>query len=177
MNVIHKKCDVEESGTYRPICTLAALYKLFSTLLHNRLYPRLDRVQPEDQGGLRRSYQPLDHLAEFNFAEQKCPEWGVKMWISTVDFMKAFDSISHKSLSNALEQCGIESQYVSLLRRLYERQKGSVLTDNESDVFEIKKGTKQGDPLSSILINTVLQVALRDDLITWQQKEAWHTAG
>ena len=26
------------------------------------------------------------------FAEQKCREWGVKMWISTVDFMKAFDS-------------------------------------------------------------------------------------
>ena len=50
--------------------------------------------------------------------------------------MKALDSISHKSLWNALEQCGIESQYVSLLERLYTDQIATVLTDKESDVFE-----------------------------------------
>ena len=44
------------------------------------------------------------------------------------------------------------------------------MTDKESDVFEIKKGTKQGDPLSSLLFNTVLQVALEDGLINWQKK-------
>ena len=38
--------------------------------------------------------------------------------------MKAFESISRISPWNALEQCGIESLYVSLVRRVYERQKG-----------------------------------------------------
>ena len=47
--------------------------------------------------------------------------------------------------------------------RLYERQKRSVLTDKESDVLETEKGTKQGDPLSRSLLNTVLRVALKDD--------------
>ena len=75
--------------------------------------------------------------------------------------MKAFDSIGHRSLWNALEQCAIETQYVSLLKRLYERQKRSVLTDKESDVLERKKGTKQGDQLSSLLFNTVLRQRLR----------------
>ena len=88
MKVIHKKGDVEGAGNYRPICTLPALYKIFSTLLYNRHYPRLDRVRPDDQGGFRRSCQTLDHLAAFKFAEQKCPEWCVKMWILTVDFMR-----------------------------------------------------------------------------------------
>ena len=69
------------------------------------------------------------------------------------------------------------SHSVSLLRRLYERQKGSVLTDKESDVFQKKKGTKQGDPLSSLLFDTVLQVSLKDDLINWQKKKHGHTAG
>ena len=65
IKVIYKKGDVEGAGNYRPICTPPALYKLFSTLLYNRLYSRLDRGQPHDQGGVRRSFQTLDHLATY----------------------------------------------------------------------------------------------------------------
>ena len=155
-----QKRNVEEVGNFRPICTLPALSRLFSTLIHNRLYDRLDRAQLEDQGGFRRSYQALDHLATYRLLEQQCQEWSVKMWVATVDFMKAFDSTSHRSLWNALEKCGIEPQYISLLRRLYAEQKATVLTDKESDMFEIKRGRTQGDPLSSLLFNTVLQMAL-----------------
>ena len=45
------------------------------------------------------------------------------------------------------------------------------MTDKERDMFEIKKGTKQGDPLSNLLFNTGLQVALKDDLPRWQKKK------
>ena len=41
--VSHKKGDVENVGNYRPICSLLALYKLFSTILYGRLFPRLDQ--------------------------------------------------------------------------------------------------------------------------------------
>ena len=44
-----------------------------------------------------------------------------------------------------------------------------------TDMFEIKKGTKQGDPLSSLLLNTVLQVALKDDLPRWEKKKGMGT--
>ena len=58
------------------------------------------------------------------------------------------------------------------MKRLYERQKRSVLADKESDVFETEKGTKQGDPLSRSFSNTVLRVALKDDLAKWPRKGA-----
>ena len=44
------------------------------------------------------------------------------------------------------------------------------LTDKESDVLKIERGTKQGDPLSTLLSNTVLQYALEDDLKTRREK-------
>ena len=36
IKVIHKKGDVEDVGNHRPICSLPALYKLFTTILYSR---------------------------------------------------------------------------------------------------------------------------------------------
>ena len=74
------------------ICPLPALYKLFSTIPYNRLDPRLDPLQPEDQGGFRESYQTLDHFVTYSLIEQNCQEWSVKIWLATNDFMKALIS-------------------------------------------------------------------------------------
>ena len=53
---------------------------------------------------------------------------------------------------------------------MYRDQKATVLTDEESVMFEIKKGTKQGDSLSSMLFNTVLQKAVEEYIPRWQKK-------
>ena len=37
-------------------------------------------------------------------------------------------------------------------------------------MFEIQRGTKQGDPLSSLLFKAVLQAALEDDLTCWREE-------
>ena len=38
-------------------------------------------------------------------------------------------------------------------------------------MFESKKGTKQVDPLSTLLFNTVLQYSLKDDIQRWQKRK------
>ena len=158
-------------NNYRPIYSLPAMYKLFSTILYGRLFPMLDQKQAEDQAGFRKTYQTTDHLATYRLIEQKCHEWGIKMWTATVDFTKTFDSISHKSLWEALKSCNVDHEYVSLLRKIYRDQKASVQTDEESEIFDIQKGSKQGDPMSSLLFNTVLQYSLKDEIQRWQKKK------
>ena len=79
--------------------------------------------------------------------------------------------ITHKSIRKALKSCGIEHDYISLLKKIYRDQKATVQTDEESNMFEIRKGTKQGDPLSSVLFNTVLQNSLKEVTQRWQKKE------
>ena len=154
---------------------LRALYELFSTILSGRLYSALDQKQAEDQAGFRKSYQTTDHFATYRMIEQECHEWGIKMWTATVDFTKPFESITHKSIWDALKSCNIDHDYISLVKKIYRDQKASVQTDEESIMFEIRIGTKQGDPLSSLLFNTVLQYSLKDDILRWQKKKGMGT--
>ena len=93
------------------------------------------------------------------------------MWTATFDFTYAFDSITHKSIWKALKSCNVDHEYVSFLRKSYRDQKASVQTDEESNIFDIRKGTNQGDPLSSLLCNTVLQYSLKDEIQRWQKKK------
>ena len=102
--------------------------------------------------------------------EQSCREWCIPLYISTVYFMTAFDRIKHSSLWISLEHCGIETPYIDLLKRRYSHQEGTVCTDKDSAVFPIRRGTKRGDPVSSLLFSTAIQVALKDDLKSWQEK-------
>ena len=168
IKVIHKKRHVENVSNYRPICSLPALYKLFSTILYRRSYPRLDQEQAEDQAGFRSSYRPTDHLATYRMIEQECHEWGIKMWTATIDFTKAFDSIAHKSILKALKSFGIKHDYISSPKKIYRDQKASVQTDEERNMFEITKGIKQGNFLFCLLFNTVLLNSLKDDIQRWQ---------
>ena len=120
---------MENVGNYRPICSLPALYKLFSTVLYSRLYPRLDQKQAENQAGFRSSYQTTDHFATYRIIEQKCHAWRIKMWTATIDFTNAFYSIAHKSIWKAIKSCGIEHDYIGFLKKIFRDQKASVQTD------------------------------------------------
>ena len=93
------------------------------------------------------------------------------MWITTIDFTKAFDSIIHKSIWKELKSCEINHEYSRLLKKIYEDQKASVQTDVESNMFEIKKGTRQGDRLSSLLFNTILRNLLKDVSQRWLKEK------
>ena len=130
-------------------------------------------VKSGRSGGIQKLIQTTDHLSTYRMIEQKCHECGIKMWTATTDFTKAFDSITHNSIWTALKSFGIEHDYISLLKKIYRDQKASVQTDEESNMFEIKKGTKQCDPLSSLLFNMLLQKALEDDIPRWQKKKEW----
>ena len=51
---------------------------------------------------------------------------------------------------------------------MYIDQRATVLTDVESDEFRIARGTKQADPLSSLLFHSVLRSAVEKEIETWK---------
>ena len=68
------------------------------------------------------------------------------MWIATVVFAKAFDTTRHSALWNALGRFEVEAPYISILKRSHADQQAIVSAEKESDMFKIRRVTKQGDP-------------------------------
>ena len=152
------------------IASIPLLYKMFAKLLHNRLEPILDLQQCPDQAGFRRKYCTEDHLLTLTIIQEKAEEWQQYVWIAALDFKKAFDTVSHDSLWKALQDQEVPDGYVALLKSLYSDQVGNVKTDRLSKDFQIERGTKQGDPLSSLLFNCVLEDIMRKTKDLWAQR-------
>ena len=133
----------------------------------------LDQRQAEYQAGFRRTYQTTDHLATYILIGQKCHEWGIKMWTaSTVDFTNAFDSISHKSIWEALKSCNVEHEYISLLRKItetrrlrYRQTKRATFSTSRKDL------SKEIRCPACCSFNTVLQYSLKDEIQRWHKKK------
>ena len=82
-------------------------------------------------------------------------------------------SASTRQSPTLLSEClgqGVPEPYIQLLRSLYADQRGRVRTDVLSDEFNIQRGTKQGDPLSSLLFNALLEHCLRPCKKEWYRK-------
>ena len=161
INVLYKSGDPTLPQNYRPICIIPLLYKLFSKLLYSRLYPILDAAQCPDQAGFRNKYSTVDHMFVFGMLHEKSEEFQLNSWVAALDFKKTFDSIDQDFLWSALEEQNVPKQYVGILQNLYESQQAQVKTDKMSRKFKICRGTKQGDPLSSLLFNAILEKVMR----------------
>ena len=112
--VLYKSGDAQLPQNYRPIAAIPLLYKLFARLLYNRLETTLDKQQSPDQAGFRRHYSTEDHLSIFTTIQETCNEWQLPLWVATIDFKKAFDTVSHSAFWAALLEQSIWTNYVNL---------------------------------------------------------------
>ena len=62
---------------------------------------------------------------------------------------------------------GVPTAYIRFLKKVYVGQVGAVQTDCLSSSFEIKRGTRQGDPISPVLFNAALEQLMRELSAKW----------
>ena len=162
MHIPGKKGDSRKAENYRPIAILPILYKLFSKVVCARVKDTLILAQSCDQAGFRPGYCCEDHLFTVTQLLEKTNEFNHPIWFVVVDFKKAFDTICHDSLWQALRDQGVHWQYIDVLKELYAGQQGQVLSGaDKSRRFNIERGSKQGDPISPVLFNATLEQAMR----------------
>ena len=116
-------------------------------------------MQSSDQHGFTPGERIEDGLLCAEIAIEHYQEFNLELWMMNMDTRKAFDTIVHKALLRVQRSRGLPESYISLISILYGNQRASV---NRSSEFPVQRGVKQGDTLSAILFNCVLDIAFDD---------------
>ena len=158
---LYKDGNKFDPGNYRPISGIPILNKVFASVRGERIGHDLERQQAVHQAGFRRGFSTEDHLLTITIIGDTCQASSEPFWVAALDYRKAFDLVSARSIWQALTEHGIHENYIEALSRLYTGQTARAKCCRGSGTFQMLRGIKQGDPVSPILFNSVLGNCLR----------------
>ena len=103
-----------------------------------------------------------DHLQTIIQIIEKCNEFNKPLCISFIDYEKAFDSVEHEAMLKALQNIGVNENYISIIKDIYtDATARSYINEQVPEEIKILKGVRQGDPLSRKLFTATIQDTFR----------------
>lgn len=165
--LIHKKGQKDDTGNYRPISLMSNIYKIFPKIILNRISNTLDENQPKEQADFRKNFSTIDHIHTVKQIMEKYNEYNKPLYMALIDYSKAFDSISHTAIWESLRNQGIPTVYINTIKNIYSNSKARVQLETLGETFQVKRGVRQGDPMSPKLFSAVLENIFRK--LIWDQ--------
>lgn len=158
---IPKVKNPTKPGEFRPISITSVIQRQ----LHRIFVKRMNAVRKFDDrqvafrngvDGVSNNLATLRTIIEFRARERK------NLHIISLDLHKAFDSVSHDAVFRTLSDLKCPTVFINYIKRLYSSAKTSLeLGNNESTKIRIGRGVFQGDPLSPIIFNHIVDRALK----------------
>ena len=151
VTLIHKKGETDLLKNYRPITLLNVDLKIYTKVLANRLKQILPNILHDHQharpGG--KIFHVLTLLRDMIHHSKNTNS---DHYYLSLDFEKAFDSVDHHWLFKVLTKYGFTSNFTNVIKTLHTDATAEVLINGHRTLpFQIRRGVRQGDPLSLFL--------------------------
>ena len=137
------------------------IYKSFACLIYNRLTKYSELTLGEYQAGFRPSRSTIDQIHVVRQILEKCYEFGIELHNIFIDFKQAFDKVNRPKIYENLKVLKIPTKLIKLVKTTLKNSRAVIeVYQGRTDVFNINNGLRQGDALSTLLFNLVLEAAL-----------------
>ena len=162
--LLYKKGDATELLNYRPISLANSLYKLWTGLLTEVAtdYAESHKLLSEAQEGFRKGHSCARAIAHLQLAFEDAIASGRNCFTTYIDFKGAYPSVDHEQLCAILTAMGMPPDFVRIVQNLYANATTSFLTPHgATPPVPILRGTLQGDPLSPLLFDLMIEPLLQ----------------
>ena len=184
MILLPKVHGAQECEKHRTISLISHASKVLIEILRRRTANFVHPEISEEQFGFMPGKGTTDAILTLrNIIEKTLVRQEQVLWILFVDYTKAFDSVDHRKLWEALDELGVPHHLTWLIQNLYGKAVGKIKVDQDyTGMFPFERGVRQGCPLSPLLFNACGEVIMRrveeelDDLsgITIGGRRVWN---
>ncbi|GBN25199.1 Retrovirus-related Pol polyprotein from type-1 retrotransposable element R2 [Araneus ventricosus] len=162
--LLPKTGDPSDLRNWRPIALSNTIYKLFAKCLATRFSNWCSRYSVLSH--CQKGFLPFDGVMEHNFSLQyrkiKARKTKKDLCITWLDVSNAFGDIPHSAILDALNAAKTGDAFRDLITDFYTDCTTQILAQNtRTEEIGIRRGVKQGCPLSGILFNLTIDPSLR----------------
>ena len=162
--LIHKGEDPAVLDNWRPIALQNTLYKIYAAIIARRISSwAVDTgVMSPSQKGFLPMEGCLEHNHLMTSVLQDSRRRKRPVYLMWLDLKDAYGSVPHEILFRVMELAGLEGATLEVVKDFYHETSTSIRTKRMATApITIKRGVKQGCPLSPILFNLVMEVLIR----------------
>ena len=165
ITLLHKGKDRKELNNWRPITLLNTDYKIFSKVIASRLQHVISDIISKSQKGFIKGRNINELIRYIDDSINLAKSSNTPGIIASVDFSKAFDSVSKKAIINVLETFNFGPKFMKLVSVLLNNSESCVRNAGWfSSWFPCEKGVRQGccaSPYLFLIVAEVMSIKLR----------------
>ena len=112
----------------------------------------------EYQSGFRPAGGTTDQLFLLREIQGESCEFEKETFALFIDFKRVYDSVNKKEMYKSLGELGINEKLITMVHLTLERTENRVrVKSRTSQKFVVREEVRQGDPLSPVLFNIILE--------------------
>ena len=142
------------ANEFRPIALTNVYYKIFMGILKNKIEKHIfeNRILSDYQAGSTPGRRIEDNLFLLRYCIEKTFKRKKTMYILSIDYTKAFDSVQRGKLIEILKSYKIHENIIDILAQVYQGDSTEIIINNKKYAeIDISSGIRQGCNISALL--------------------------